>query len=757
MSESISESLLELLVARRRWDVVSGFAGPGDKTYYEAICSKLKGVLDSHEGYRHLSCVVKVELLNWYIIDELGEAKARRDKAKGRKFYNSVFNQYIDDHLDRFSELITLFGAKFPQRERDLMKETFTLFTIFGSVTQQLKYAIYVVYNKFRHYKEMPENKEWFVGELLFPLSLRRVFNKLRSEALRHKMTSMELMETLVQGFKKGLLPVLPHQVENQLVGNFKDLTTPREPLEEDLADRMEELLNEMPFQFRNPVVRDVSRKATVEFSNSEGGSLAWVCERIGSDLPRPFLLIGYKQLQDWRVEPVHGPYHHINELASEFDAYSERPMQVIPCSVLEPMKVRIITKPTAGVYPLFTGIQKSLWQDLQEFPHFQLTGEPVKRCHLWNIVHDWLPGKFFNSGDFSQATDKMKLQVSRAIVNRLCNTFDMTRPWLTRLIRKSLLEAELLHSQSKKPKGFFSNKFSFTKLDEDGVQENGQLMGHNLSFPILCIANYLAFHISVERRYKMQFRPFKLPVHVLINGDDILFCGDMELINIWKSVTHAFGFEPSAGKSYVSDEFFQINSESWIPKVSYKFHPLDQTFEGLSLTKEDKKILTRTEGLVVDLKKVHYVNFGLLTGRGKAKSEEQEFRYGSPGRLCSGGAIYQQLVHGLNPRLAARATSLFSYSWRHEFQSPICSWKHIIVPGIDLDPLVHDYLARKEFAKQKISLWESKDFTEFPEYRLVPDLNSIWHCEDISLSIMTQATNRVWTVPVQDLIWTRC
>jgi len=125
--------------------------------------------------------------------------------------------------------------------------------------------------------------------------------------------------------------------------------------------------------------------------------------------------------------------------------------------------------------------------------------------------------------------------------------------------------------------------------------QDNGQLMGHVLSFPILCLANYIIFKAVYEQ---MGVKP----PNVLINGDDILFCATRTEYDHWWTVVRECGFFPSIGKNLFTPEFAQINSVLYRISVDY----LD--------TKDPFSQYIRR------IDEVKYVSFGLFLNRGKGK-----------------------------------------------------------------------------------------------------------------------------------------
>jgi len=85
--------------------------------------------------------------------------------------------------------------------------------------------------------------------------------------------------------------------------------------------------------------------------------------------------------------------------------------------------------------------------------------------------------------------------------------------------------------------------------------------MGNLLSFPLLCITNYLAFRYLVPDR--------TLPV--LINGDDIAFRSTPAVAQRWMSGVRRAGFTLSVGKTLLHERYFSLNSTFFEGRASRK------------------------------------------------------------------------------------------------------------------------------------------------------------------------------------------
>jgi hypothetical protein len=124
-----------------------------------------------------------------------------------------------------------------------------------------------------------------------------------------------------------------------------------------------------------------------------------------------------------------------------------------------------------------------------------------------------------------------------------------------------------------------------YEDLIEAFTQQNGQLMGCPLSFPILCAINVAAYWCALEEHTGRRFRLDQLPV--LVNGDDICFRANDEFYKTWQKWIKKVGFTLSPGKNYISADFVTINSEGFIfqpasGKRSHRFTPVGFLNTGL-------------------------------------------------------------------------------------------------------------------------------------------------------------------------------
>lgn len=193
--------------------------------------------------------------------------------------------------------------------------------------------------------------------------------------------------------------------------------------------------------------------------------------------------------------------------------------------AVLAGDKWRVVSIP-----PVWDNALRPFHQCLYDFVSKQewcLRGDAVP--HRFKGFHK--NGEIFVSGDYESATDNLNSEVQRTILLELI------------LQSRSIPRGIRLHALS---------TFS-SELEAEGdvfVQARGQLMGQLLSFPLLCLVNYLTFKYCIPR-----------DVPVRINGDDIVFRAREEEVHRWQENVGRSGLKLSHGKTMVNRRFFTLNS----------------------------------------------------------------------------------------------------------------------------------------------------------------------------------------------------
>lgn len=268
-----------------------------------------------------------------------------------------------------------------------------------------------------------------------------------------------------------------------------------------------------------------------------------------------------------------------------------------------EPFKVRIITKSDSEINYYGIPLQKKLHTILKEIDTFQLIGRPLSldivQRHYGVIPEDHL----VVSGDYSAATDNIHTDASLAALNSILELMDIVED-SKRVLRMTMQGqtlnydnvfssyvdsdptfpkdlGELLSSKKKKSADYYDKVASIkAKYDIPNgwvVQKRGQLMGSILSFPILCLLNYIMFEIAFN-----EFRAL-YPEHadsqidsvepktltkkfgLLINGDDISFHASQLFIDVWSQSFPRIGLTESIGKNFVCRNKLTINSRMYV------------------------------------------------------------------------------------------------------------------------------------------------------------------------------------------------
>jgi hypothetical protein len=205
--------------------------------------------------------------------------------------------------------------------------------------------------------------------------------------------------------------------------------------------------------------------------------------------------------------------------------------------AIAEPLKVRTITKPMANSFAL-KPCQLAMFEALKDYKCFEPNSNPN-----YNLDQLGKPdeGKVLLSGDYTAATDEIDIKVSQTILEVLASCFDeVSLSRVSQYIRWEMSQ----HGVEYPP---------WTKLDPV-LQENGQLMGSLLSFPVLCLAN--AFTVCRATKKGLDEVP------ALFHGDDVAAQLSLDEISLWKQEADHIGLQLSVGKNYISKRFVSIDSQ---------------------------------------------------------------------------------------------------------------------------------------------------------------------------------------------------
>lgn len=318
------------------------------------------------------------------------------------------------------------------------------------------------------------------------------------------------------------------------------------------------------------------SMGSCVENSRVKGGSFGYFNPGDEGLRPARGYLWGYCRYKTVVVEirvpdPEWDDRVHSWEVPAR-DAWSKR-ILCKPVALLEPFKVRVITRGSAEAYHLCRRYQPRIHREMARQEPFRLTQGPTSprdidrllaKASFCSETHDG----FWVSGDYEAATDGLHPDLSEAAMDKICDVLNISIE-----DRSVLLAALTRHRIAWVGQGRMNDLWS---AEEDGMiwkdQNWGQLMGSPVSFPVLCLVNAAITRMWFEKEMGRRFRLAEMPL--LVNGDDILFwCPSDAAYERWKETVTTAGFKPSVGKNYTSSDYLIINSQVWKIKKTVDFY----------------------------------------------------------------------------------------------------------------------------------------------------------------------------------------
>lgn len=189
--------------------------------------------------------------------------------------------------------------------------------------------------------------------------------------------------------------------------------------------------------------------------------------------------------------------------------------------------KKRIVSVPSVDMN-LLRPLHVALYDHLSRMP-WLLRGDATP-----NRFKDFVrtKGEVFVSGDYESATDNLNTGVQKFILREVLRNASSVPDGIKELAESSL-------SMGLAVRG-----------GEVVMQKRGQMMGNLLSFPLLCLVNFLAFKYFVRRK-----------VPLAVNGDDIVFRATPSESERWVSGVGQAGLTLSKGKTMIDGRFFSLNS----------------------------------------------------------------------------------------------------------------------------------------------------------------------------------------------------
>jgi len=444
---------------------------------------------------------------------------------------------------------------------------------------------------------------------------------------------------SVLQGVKRGTEIVPKSMVEAELKAHGEILgQPPKSPFNEVQSKFDMELILAAFFEgitsFQPSFDREITQAASYSSTRGFGGARGELQEQLGTTYPELISItphgylnygrpkISFRDLEsriardNGDLPPILVEFGGVTILSDDYDGRDPRAVGVVP--ILEPLKVRVITKTDAAVTHYARPLQSVSWSHNFSKWQFSLTGTPLVGYHLYDldartdlflkdlpryggVVPDQDPHVHWVSGDYKGATDRLDIRASRLVFENMLDAMGADkdtvpiggRSYNRDYLRMNLFDLVLYYSEKKNGQPFVSSV----------KQQNGQLMGSVLSFPLLCVCNYLAYFLAILEYYAIDIDAFdqrdkeirsrqrreylkatrsgilfpgspafkgllvelidKIPV--LINGDDILFRCTSSFYPVWKKYLDRFGFVESLGKNYVSQDFLTVNSKLFI------------------------------------------------------------------------------------------------------------------------------------------------------------------------------------------------
>nr|QGZ98423.1 RNA dependent RNA polymerase [Erysiphe necator associated ourmia-like virus 3] len=219
--------------------------------------------------------------------------------------------------------------------------------------------------------------------------------------------------------------------------------------------------------------------------------------------------------------------------------------------SILSSGKWRIISSPPR-VDNALRAAHKALYDRLSRFD-WLLRGD-AKPSSFSGFVS--VKGEVFVSGDYEGATDNLNEHVQKALLGYLMDECveipkgiqeHALSAWDGTELRCGL---PMCDDDGVLPAGSEFTGVACCKSRYRRVQRRGQLMGQLMSFPLLCLVNYLTFLWACGP-----------DVPVRVNGDDIVFRAPRDLYDLWVRQVGRAGLKLSLGKTMVDSRFFSLNS----------------------------------------------------------------------------------------------------------------------------------------------------------------------------------------------------
>jgi hypothetical protein len=312
----------------------------------------------------------------------------------------------------------------------------------------------------------------------------------------------------------------------------------------------------------------------------------------------------------------------YVEEVLTRESAFSIAASRVI--AVETGGKFRIVSKSDIDAN-LFRPLHTAMYNHMSRF-RWLLRGE-AKPSSFRGFER--VDGEVFTSGDYASATDNLNQELQLKLLDLVLSSSSSV-PEGIKLSAYQMISGKL--SVATSPSSFATYE-----------QKRGQLMGNLLSFPLLCLVNYLGF------RYYCGNYP------VRVNGDDIVFRSPKEASDRWMKGVEGCGLTLSRGKTLVDQRYFSLNSSlfkaDWkriasvpmIRSTAFGFKPDSRSVESLHGRWKSfsvgyhgwRRSYLRTEFLLYNKKAIIASRRSLSRGLGISVGKPELVRSGLWAREC--------------------------------------------------------------------------------------------------------------------------
>lgn len=355
---------------------------------------------------------------------------------------------------------------------------------------------------------------------------------------------------------------------------------------------------------------------------------------------------------------------------------------------ILEPMKVRVISKGNALPYYSCKPLQVAMHSSMRDMDCFRLIGRPLSPTDFMDLAENSSPTDHWFSVDYSAATDGLSWKYSGQIFKKIIEDL----PEDMKILAGAVLGPHNLHYPVA----------GRSEVVFKGVQQNGQLMGSILSFPILCLAN-LGVYLLATNEVQFNWSDKARLRHVLINGDDMVYAAPPSLWERHVNIAAKVGLEMSVGKAYSHPVYANINSTS----IHYDLRKVNSnpvTVEEFLASKPTKETPWQ----------IDFLNSGLFYGKNKVQEADSEkskqlLEPREEGDLVTDGPWD---IPGVNPKRISRLLSAIGINSMDETTNLVSTLNEVLrgaLPG-----------KHKQLLMQFLSLHKAKIYQECLAIRVV-------------------------------------